>query len=172
MPVSERTQVAASGFSTVIMKRYKLSRFYLSICPDFENHAQVKLIENSFCVGVRKRTFTPNTTDPVAVVCSIQRERYRDLNIKIDESDNEDYYPAYYELYWSLIDPFSNFVSCALLAIAFYVYYLVMPIRQIEDDCLLNVAGSMSLSHAAFFYDSVTTAGVLPDLCITNRKLD
>lgn len=127
----------------------------------------LKLIQNSFCVGERKRLFTANLSDPVAVICSSRREHYRDLSIPIDDSDNDEYFLSYF----TLLDIFLNSLSCSLLAVAFYVYYLVIPNRQNEDDCLLNVAGSLTLTHVTFLYDILNEEGVLPDLCITNCKL-
>lgn len=125
------------------------------------------LIQNSFCVGIYKPRRYNRVEFPVAAVCSTQLINYRDIQIEIDETDNPDYYLSY----WTEFDTSINVLSCSFYAIAFYIYYLVIPTRQIEDDCLLNLVGSMSIAHAALVYNNFVSDGVLPNACITNRKL-
>lgn len=123
------------------------------------------LIGNSFCVGQIKSTFSDRVST-VAIICSTLRTYYHQLNTQLNEADNPDYYLTY----WDAYDGFVELSSCLLLAVAFYVYYLVIPTRQIEDNCLLHLAGCLSLSYAAFFYAYINSLGVLPDTCITNCK--
>lgn len=111
-----------------------------------------------------------NINNTAAIFCMSGLIKHRSDSNSDDESADSDNFDSIVTICWEIFDSIVNILSILLLAIAFYVYYLVIQTRRIEDICLLNVVGSLCLADAARLYAFFENTGPFPDLCISKRE--